>query len=58
MTNADKIRAMTDEELCEFLHSVSRKCWDGTCLTGCPLRGGCGYDQHWMEDWLKQEVSE
>lgn len=58
MTNADKIRAMTDEELTEFLHTVSRNCWDGLCNKYCPLSDGCGPDKHWTEAWLKQEVEE
>lgn len=57
-TNGDKIRAMNDEELAGFLHSISRNCWDGTCLTDCPLHCGCAYDSCHMENWLKQEVSE
>lgn len=31
MTNADKIRAMTDEELSKFTHSLKNKCGD------CPV---------------------
>lgn len=58
MTNADRIRAMTDEELVEFLHVVSINCLEGNCDTDCPLCEGCAYDSHWMEGWLKQEVKE
>lgn len=52
MTNADKIRSMTDEELAEFLETVnSCSCsfvmGKSPCVTdGCP----CWYN------WLKQEV--
>lgn len=58
MTNADKIRAMTDEELTDMLHKVTYTCWDGICRKDCPLSEGCGRDRHWMEDFLKQEVEE
>lgn len=44
MTNADKIRAMTDEELADFLH---RK------MDAAVVRGW----KSWI-DWLKQEVKE
>ena len=53
MTNADKIRQMTDEELAEYL---------GTDLDGCVGRK-CVIDDNtdcqkcWL-DWLKQEVDE
>ena len=48
MTNADKIRAMTDEDLAEWIVKKT----DGY--------GFDGYDEHvkaWL-DWLKQEVKE
>jgi len=53
MTNADRIRQMTDEELAEYL---------GTDLDGCVGRK-CVIDDNtdcqkcWL-DWLKQEVDE
>ena len=58
MTNADKIRAMTDEELAEFLHGLSSNCMDGVCLTDCPLFNCCAHEKHFTEGWLKQEVEE
>lgn len=50
MTNADKIRAMTDEELTEWL------CSSGCC--DCPHlhSGKCEGDGNAWLDWLKQEV--
>ena len=51
-TNADRIRAMTDEELADFIT-------DDMCelLCGSPMvcEGQC---KQKMLDWLKQEVSE
>lgn len=47
-TNADRIRAMTDEELADFLIGVAQR--GGIVTTnGRPTR--------WL-DWLKQEVKE
>ena len=56
MTNADKIRSMTDEELTDMLHKVTYACWDQICRADCPLAYGCGSDRHWMEDWLREEA--
>ena len=47
MTNADRIRQMTDEELQQFLCQIS------TCET-CPF-AECGCK---VDEWLKQEVSD
>ena len=45
MTNADKIRGMTDEELAEFL--------------SCNCSGdGYGNEMESWFDWLKQEVTD
>lgn len=50
MTNADKIRAMTDEELAEWLHEHNFNCPPVDCRDeDC---AGC-----WL-DWLEQEVEE
>lgn len=54
MTNADWIRAMTDEELAEFIgHSslcnrIQRCKW-------CDSHATC---ENCLEDWLKQHVEE
>lgn len=55
ITNADRIRSMTDEELVEFLAPYN---------SGCPKEHGSVMACHdkgcykcW-EDWLKEEVSE
>lgn len=47
MTNADKIRAMTDEELADFMICVAQQ--GGIPRGGVPIR--------WL-DWLKQEVQD
>ena len=48
LTNADRIRAMTDEELYEFI------CDKSTCYRcGYASTSGCG-----LLDWLKQEADD
>lgn len=51
MTNADRIRAMSDEELCEFLsqYSFFEMCHEG--CESCSYKGDC--DKRLLE-WLKQ----
>ena len=54
MTNADRIRAMTDEELAEFFGKVSAGGY-GMCAPGhydCAGKDSCA--PCWL-DWLKQE---
>lgn len=54
-TNADRIRAMSDKELCEFL-SQYKFC--DMCEEGCD---SCKYDgdcDKRLLDWLKQPVEE
>ena len=55
-TNAEKIRAMSDEELAEWFASQYNDCdlcpdyiYAGNCPDGCKKK--------WL-DWLRQEVSE
>lgn len=53
-TNADRIRAMTDEELAEFLW---RYAGTGVCPPiMCSETEKCGAEKCWL-DWLKQEVA-
>lgn len=55
MTNADRIRQMTDEELAEKIIGVYECCF-------CAYRGECEKGSCFCESgilaWLKQEVSE
>lgn len=61
MTNADKIRSMTDEELAEYFFDDNR-----FCCNNCPSgqkNGGYSFecDEKCVEhclDWLKQEAEE
>ena len=50
-TNADRIRAMNDEELASwFCNSVTMEC----CYNTCPARHICSGDDNGMLKWLKQ----
>lgn len=49
MTNADKIRAMTDEELANIISCQDNKCGDDCFDASC-------YDC--TLDWLRQEVTD
>ena len=52
MTNADRIRAMTDEELAEFIKDTVVTEFRYHGLIGIFESGG-----YWL-DWLKQEVKQ
>lgn len=56
VTNADRIRQMTDEELREFLNDIADKCSMQDCKY-CPMNGACDDVPISMQKWLKQEVS-
>lgn len=63
MTNLDRIREMTAEELAEFLDKATTCCTSDCDECGrCPLfvcrkySGGCGQDS--IAKWLESEVSE
>ena len=57
MTNGDKVRAMTDNDLAELLDQV---CCTGDDCYNCPADGlpGCGVDRckDAFLSWLKEEV--
>lgn len=56
MTNADKIRAMTDEELAKMLSTTYDCYW---CPINCPTGAhGLGECKETILDWLKQEVKD
>ena len=57
MTNADKIRSMTDEELADFLCDIgANDSYDG--CEYCPAEKFCKIGQAGFDDWVKQEVEE
>ena len=53
MTNADRIRSMTDEELADMLSIFNCPASDHGCNDCLKHMGNCAYC--WL-DWLKQEV--
>lgn len=60
VTNADRIRAMTDEELAEFAASTGQGCAPGENLVECcfdhkdgPVEADCR--KCWL-DWLREEA--
>lgn len=53
MTNGDKIRSMTDEELQKWLCSImTEEC----CDMSCPGRDMCTFGHNGLYDWMKQEA--
>ena len=55
ITSADRIRAMTDEELRLFFEELLMHC-GSDCCHGCPLYDCC-FDKG-INDWLKEETKE
>ena len=54
-TNADRIRAMTDEELAEYLSAVAND-GGGSCAPGCYDCSTHTCKEAWL-DWLKSPVA-
>ena len=60
-TNADRIRAMTDEELAEFLERIRVLCGNDFCGMACPLYHVCysrANEPAEVLDWLRQEATD
>ena len=59
VTNADRIRAMTDEELASLFEGWVQDCGCNAvpCQETCTLFDGKTCLERWLE-WLKQEVPE
>ena len=51
ITNADRIRAITDEELAKFLDNVSIRCPRPSITEDCSMPGGC---EKCVLSWLQQ----
>lgn len=58
MTNADRIRAMTDEELAELCTNIDCACCEAIMDSkGCPANNWRRCEDFWL-NWLKQKVGE
>lgn len=57
MTNGDRIRSMTDEELADLLYSIAQCCGSDASCPMCPLYEGCAPNVMYVDWWIKQEVS-
>lgn len=59
ITNADRIRAMTDEELAKWISTLADCCGNDHCGEYCPLHTLCwSKSDESTLDWLKQEAKE
>lgn len=58
MTNAERIRAMSDEELAKFLCEFRSCDSDGYPCSGCKAERYCYAGHTGMEDWLQQPAEE
>lgn len=57
-TNADRIRAMSNEELSKFLCEFRSCDSDGYPCSGCKAERYCYAGHTGMEDWLQQPAEE
>ena len=60
MSNADRIRQMTDEELCDFLGTIT-DCCHGAILSNCdrcPMKYADKAPVCRIDSWLKQEAKD
>jgi ribosomal protein L37AE/L43A len=57
MTNGDRIRLMTDEELSVFLGGIADNCSYNTC-DNCPMYGACVDVPLSRYKWLRKEAEE
>lgn len=57
MTNYEKIRSMSVEEMAEMLAEITDICVRGSCME-CPVYGRHLCDKWGMKDWLNMEAEE
>lgn len=57
-TNADRIRAMSDEELAKFLCEFRSCDSDRYPCSGCKAESYCRAGHNGMEDWLQMPAEE
>lgn len=57
-TNADRIRAMSDEELAEFIRELNECCLAGAGKVDCSKNEDCIDCKGVVLEWLQSEVEE
>ena len=58
MTQADRIRSMSDEELAEFIRELNECCLAGEGMVDCSNNTDCIDCKGVVLEWLQQEVEE
>ena len=58
MTNADRIRSMSDEELAEFIRELNERCLAGAGMVDCSKNEDCIDCKGVVLEWLQSEVEE
>ena len=58
MTNADRIRAMSDEDMAVWIAGMTTVCECCAELNECEAPKGFNRCSHGVEDWLKQPAEE
>lgn len=56
MTQADRIRAMSDEELAEFIRELNECCLAGAGMVDCSRNEDCIDCKGIVLEWLQSEV--
>lgn len=58
MTEADRIRSMSDEAIAQFLCDIVIDANDGECTSHCPVWDKCYYGHNGFLDELTKPVKE
>ena len=58
MTQADRIRSMSDEELADFIRNLNECCLAGAGMVDCSNNTDCIDCKGVVLKWLQQEVEE
>lgn len=58
MTQADRIRSFSDEELAEFVSEINQCCLAGTGMVDCSKNKDCIDCKGVVLEWLQSEVKE
>lgn len=58
MTQADRIRSFSDEELAEFIRELNERCLAGAGMVDCSKNEDCIDCKGVVLEWLQSEVEE